>query len=160
MDLGMWRSTFKKAAKDLQRGDTWNLEFDSNIDPRCLQPGWKEYIRRTSAWFKCSLCRRDWSSDRVMVVFHMRLEGSTGTVKVRRLRQSCNRCSDARMEDPTVEMENLRNLMESLVMKIGMNCYNETNPKGGEYVQKKPDNTRPHEPAHCEGCKLGFCTNE
>ncbi|CAB1424465.1 unnamed protein product [Pleuronectes platessa] len=156
----MWRSNFKKAARDLQPGDTWNLEFDSSINPSCPEPGWKEYITRTSARFQCCLCERKWFSDRVMVVFHMRLEGSKGTVKVRRLHQSCKKCSNAPMEDPTVEKENLCNLMESLVMKIRMNCYNEKTQKGGEYVQKKPDNNRPHEPAHCEGCKLGICTKE
>ncbi|XP_062252379.1 receptor-transporting protein 3-like [Platichthys flesus] len=159
MDLEEWRSTFKIEADGLLHGDTWNLEFDSSIHPEHPQPGWKEYIRKTSARFQCSLCRRGWPSNRVMVYFHMQLEGSTGTVKVKRFRQNCKRCHNAPMVDPIVEPENITILMKNLVKKIRIKCYNEDLDQGN-YNYTKIEVKSPHEPAHCEGCIQGFCTKE
>ncbi|XP_053286899.1 receptor-transporting protein 4 [Pleuronectes platessa] len=156
MDLKMWMSTFKKAAKDLQPGDTWNLEFDSNIEPSCPEPGWKQYITQTSAWFKCSLCPRGWPSNVVKVLFQMHLEGSTGTVKVRVFSQKCQNCSNAPMEDPIVEPENITILMMNLVTKIRIKCYNE-DLDDVKRDQRKLEVKSSHDPANCEGCRLGVC---
>ncbi|XP_035033394.1 receptor-transporting protein 3 [Hippoglossus stenolepis] len=159
MALAEWRSNFQSEADGLLHGDTWNLEFDSSIQTEHPQHGWKEYLRKTSARFQCSLCPRGWPSNRVMVVFHMHLEGSTGTVKVRRLRQNCKRCSNAPMVDPSVEPENITILMRNLVKKIRIKCYNEKLDQG-HYNPTKLEVNSPHEPAHCEGCIQGVCTKE
>ncbi|XP_053286901.1 receptor-transporting protein 3-like [Pleuronectes platessa] len=157
MALGRWRSNFKSEADGLQRGDTWNLEFDSSINPRRPQPGWKEYITQTSARFSCSLCGKRWSSNNVMVVFHMHRKGRTGTVKVRRFGQKCQKCSNAPMEDPSINKTNICTLMRNLVKKIKNNCYNAA-LQGREYPYNKLVVTSRHKPAHCEGCIQGICT--
>nr|XP_019936366.1 PREDICTED: receptor-transporting protein 3-like [Paralichthys olivaceus] len=159
MALLEWRSIFQNEANNLLHGDTWNLEFDSTIVPKHPQCGWKEYFRSTSARFQCSSCRRGWPSNRVMVVFHMCLEGNIGTVKVRRIRQNCKKCSNAPMVDSIIEAEHITILMRNLVKKIRIKCYNETLDQG-HYDHEKLDVKSPHEPDHCEGCRLGICTRE
>ncbi|XP_060934856.1 receptor-transporting protein 3-like [Limanda limanda] len=158
MDLGMWRSTFKRNANGFPDGDTWKLEFDSMIEPKHPQPGWKEYITRTSARFRCSKCGRPWPSNIVMVFFHMHLEDSTGTVKVKRSGQSCQECNDGRMQDPMVDLEHITILMKNLVTKMRIKCYNE-DLDDCEHDQKKLDVNSSHDPDNCEACRKGFCRN-
>ncbi|KAF0042035.1 hypothetical protein F2P81_005567 [Scophthalmus maximus] len=93
-----------------------------------------------------------------MVVFHMRLMGGTGTVKVKRFRQNCKRCcSEAPMVDPSITAEHITVLMRNLVKKIRIKCYNE-NLDQGHYDHERIEVNSPHEPAHCEGCMAGICT--
>lgn len=108
------------------------------------------------ARFRCSKCGRSWPSNRVMVVFHMHLISGQGVVKVRRIRQNCKKCASAPMEKPEISPENISILMDNLVKKIRIKCYGE-NLDG---VFRPPQNLEvnsPHEPAHCEACKLGIC---
>ncbi|XP_060934599.1 receptor-transporting protein 3-like [Limanda limanda] len=158
MDLEEWRYNFQSEADGLLHGDTWNLEFDYSIQPERSQRGWKEYITRTSARFWCSLCPRGWPSNRVMVLFHMRLKGRTGTVKVRGFGQSCQNCSDAQMEDPSIDPENITILMKNLVTKIRIKCYKE-GLDVFEYHQINLEVNSSHDPDNCEGCREGICTN-
>ncbi|XP_069009537.1 receptor-transporting protein 3-like [Embiotoca jacksoni] len=157
MELAVLTSIFQDKAQDLEQGDTWRLEFDGNIVPNDPNPGWVEYIRNTSAWFHCSMCPRGWPSNRVMVVFHMRLVDRQGTVKVRVLRQNCKNCDDAPMEDATITPENIAILMENLVKKIRIKCYHEN--LGQQFRPPMDFEVKsPHEPEHCEGCLKGICT--
>uniref|UniRef100_A0A8C6SAU2 3CxxC-type domain-containing protein n=1 Tax=Neogobius melanostomus TaxID=47308 RepID=A0A8C6SAU2_9GOBI len=93
------------------------------------------------SWFRCSRCKRPWPSNRVMVVFHMRLNNTThqGTIKVRRMRQNCKKCSDAPMETPVIDPDNIDILMETPRPYVGV------------------DVNSPHEPSHCEACIAGVC---
>uniref|UniRef100_A0A671Z4J7 Receptor-transporting protein 3-like n=1 Tax=Sparus aurata TaxID=8175 RepID=A0A671Z4J7_SPAAU len=151
-----WTTIFGDKATDLEQGDSWHLEFDDSVEPKSPKPGWKEYIRNTGARFRCSKCGRSWPSNRVMVVFHMRLTGRQGVVKVRRFRQNCKKCASAPMQKPKILPENIDILMDNLVKKIRIKCYGERL----DGVFRPPQNLdvkSPHEPAHCEACKLGIC---
>ncbi|CAI5685156.1 receptor-transporting protein 3 isoform X1 [Oreochromis niloticus] len=154
-----WTQIFQIKATDLKQGDSWELQYDENIEPNKPNMDWKEYIRNTSASFQCSMCRRKWPSNKVMVVFHMCLRNGQGTVKVRPLRQNCKKCTNAPMENPKIESENINTLMEKLVEKIKQKCYHENLEESYRpftlYEVKSP-----HEPKHCEGCMKGVCTNK
>ncbi|XP_015250250.1 receptor-transporting protein 3-like [Cyprinodon tularosa] len=141
------------------KGDTWNLVFDESIEPNNPDYGWTKYFRKTTARFSCTSCRRTWPSNRVMVIFHMRLMGGQGTVKVRPARQECKRCTSAAMVKPLVEPENIRILMENLVQKVRRNCYHEDIGEPNRRSNSL-DVKSPHEPKHCEGCRLGICTRD
>ncbi|XP_049911736.1 receptor-transporting protein 3-like [Epinephelus moara] len=154
-----WTRIFQANANDLKEGDTWRLEFDQNLVPNSPNMGWQQYIRNTGARFKCSKCRREWPSNRVMVVFHMRLTYGQGVVKVRPFRQNCKMCSEAPMERPSITSENINILMENLVEKIRIKCYHEDLGKPHKKFLGL-DVKSPHEPAHCEGCIQGICTKE
>ncbi|XP_069558347.1 receptor-transporting protein 3-like [Brachyistius frenatus] len=156
MELAEWTHIFNKKANNLKH--SWNLKFDENIVPDKPNPGWKQYIRNTSARFDCSMCSREWPSNWVKVVFHMRLvHRQGGTVKVRALRQNCKNCDDAPMEDPTITPENISILMENLVEKIRIKCYNQNLGKKSRPFRSFDVNS-PHEPDHCEACMKGICT--
>ncbi|KAM8745633.1 receptor-transporting protein 3-like [Acanthopagrus schlegelii] len=151
-----WTYIFRDKATDLRQGDSWRLEFDDTLVPESPNPGWKEYIRNTGARFRCRKCGRSWPSNRVMVVFHMRLIGREGVVKVRRFRQNCKNCPSAPMENPEILPENIDILMDNLVKKIRIKCYGERLDGGFRPPQNLEVNS-PHEPAHCEACQLGIC---
>ncbi|XP_073333282.1 receptor-transporting protein 3-like [Pagrus major] len=154
-----WTSIFMDKATEFTQGDSWRLEFDDTIVPKSPNPGWKEYIRNTGARFKCTKCGRSWPSNRVMVVFHMHLICGQGVVKVRRFRQDCKKCTAAPMEKPEITPENIDILMENLVKKIRIKCYHEDLDSGS----RRPVNLdvkSPHEPSHCEACKLGICQRD
>ncbi|XP_035508624.1 receptor-transporting protein 3-like isoform X2 [Morone saxatilis] len=151
-----WTSIFQMKTESLKQGDSWHLEFDDSLVPDSPNPGWEQYIRNTGARFKCTVCRRGWPSNRVMVVFHMRLSNGQGIVKVRRFRQNCKMCTNAPMEMPDIESENIHILLENLVEKIRMKCYHEDLGRVNRpFVNLEVKS--PHEPAHCEACKQGIC---
>ncbi|XP_044056990.1 receptor-transporting protein 3-like [Siniperca chuatsi] len=152
-----WTRIFEIKAKNLKQGDSWRLEFDDSLVPDCPNLGWEQYIRNTCAWFDCTDCGRGWPSNRVMVVFHMRLIDRQGVVKVRRFRQNCKMCNAAPMEMPNITPENIDILLENLVEKIRMKCYHEDLGKGNRPFISL-DVKSPHEPAHCEACMQGICT--
>ncbi|XP_063746813.1 receptor-transporting protein 3-like [Eleginops maclovinus] len=152
-----WISIFQRKTTDLPEGDSWRLQFDETIVPKSPNFGWEQYIRNTSARFQCTSCRRGWPSNRVMVVFDMRLTNGEGVVKVRAFRQNCKICSEAPMERPTITPENIEILMENLVKKIRIKCYHEDLGEGHRPFQSLEVKS-PHEPAHCEACMAGFCT--
>ncbi|XP_030584136.1 receptor-transporting protein 2-like [Archocentrus centrarchus] len=151
-----WTRIFRIKAQSLKQGDSWHLEYDENIEPDKPNMDWKQYIRNTGARFKCSVCRRQWPSNKVMVIFHMCLRNGQGTVKVRQLRQNCKMCSDAPMEEPSVESDNIHILMENLVEKIKQKCYHKKSARKRHF--RSFDVNSPHEPKHCEGCIKGVCT--
>ncbi|XP_076583024.1 receptor-transporting protein 2-like [Chaetodon auriga] len=152
-----WTRLFNIQADNLPPGDSWSLEFDDKLVPDSPNHGWKQYIRNTSARFKCTWCGRSWPSNRVMVVFHMRLVYGKGLVKVRRFRQNCKNCTSAPMEEPSITSENIDILLENLVDKIRMKCYHEDLGRGNRPFVNL-DVKSPHEPAHCEACRYGICT--
>lgn len=102
------------------------------------------------------MCGRGWPSNRVMVIFHMRLTYGQGIVKVRYFRQNCKMCTAAPMEKPSITSDNIEVVLENLVKKIRIKCYHEDLDRG--YRPSVPlDVNSPHEPAHCEGCIEGIC---
>lgn len=152
-----WTAIFKDEAKSFLRGHDWHLEFDYSLETNETSCGeWKLYIRNTCARFRCSECRRSWPSNQVKVVFHMRLTGTRGIVKIRPYRQNCKVCTEAQMVKPIIEDNNIKVLMENLVKKIRIKCYHEKLGKGRRYF-KRYDVDSPHEPSHCEGCLKGIC---
>ena len=88
----------------------------------------------------------------------MHLEGSTGTVKVRRFGQMCQNCRDAPVEDPIIEPENINILMKNLVKTIRTKFYKE-DLGFFEHLHNNLEVNSSHDPANCEGCREGFCTN-
>ncbi|XP_034035870.1 receptor-transporting protein 3 [Thalassophryne amazonica] len=154
-----WTYVFQSKIQKLQRGDTWRLEFDDSIVAESPAQEWKKYIRNTTARFKCSKCGRGWPSNRVMVLFHMQLRCGQGTVKVRLFRQNCKLCSDAPMEKPVITSQNTEVLLDKLMEKIRIKCYNEP-PTNRNRPFERVNVQSPHEPDHCEGCILGVCTKE
>ncbi|XP_014866714.1 PREDICTED: receptor-transporting protein 3-like [Poecilia mexicana] len=160
MEQQEWIRIFQAEIETLNRKEhTWHLEFDESIDPNNPNMGWKKYLRKTSARFSCNSCKRSWPSNLVMVVFHMRLMNGQGTVKVRPLRQNCKRCPNAQMVKPSVESDNIQVLMENLMVKIRIKCYQEDLGEQNK-MPRNLDVKSPHEPDHCEGCKLGICTKQ
>ncbi|XP_068563232.1 receptor-transporting protein 3-like [Cebidichthys violaceus] len=157
MALQEWTPIFQKKANILKQGDSWHLQFDENLLPDSPNSGWEQYIRNTGARFKCRECGRGWPSNRVMVVFHMRLSCGQGVVKVRLFRQNCKKCIKAPMERPSITPENIDILLENLVEKIRIKCYHE-NLGEGHRPFVTLDVKSPHEPAHCEACMQGICT--
>ncbi|XP_034386833.1 receptor-transporting protein 3-like [Cyclopterus lumpus] len=151
-----WTRLFQMKSNIFKEGDSWCLQFDESLVPDSPNSGWKQYIRNTCARFKCTQCGRGWPSNRVMVVFHMRLTDEQGVVKVRAFRQNCKMCSEAAMETPSITTENIDILLENLVEKIRIKCYHEDLGK-----ECKPfvamEVKSPHEPAHCEACLAGIC---
>ncbi|KAF6734432.1 Receptor-transporting protein 3 [Oryzias melastigma] len=154
-----WKRIFQDEAKGLHFGHIWQMEFDDTIMPDCPNPGWEQYIRNTSARFRCTLCGRSWPSNRVLVTFHMQLIHIVGTVKVRALRQNCKRCTNAPMVKPSVESYNIKVLMENLMEKIKIKCYKEKRGPSNKPFRSQEVKS-PHEPDHCEACKMGICTKE
>ncbi|XP_072294866.1 receptor-transporting protein 3-like [Eucyclogobius newberryi] len=154
-----WHPIFQSNITEYAGEDNWQLLFDDSIEENQQGAGWEQYIRRTCARFGCSLCRRIWPSNIVMVIFHMHLDNYThqGTVKARVYRQKCKRCTEAQMEQPrNMEAHHIDALMENLVKNIRKKCYNEV----FEEVYRDPagvDVENPHEPQHCEGCIAGVC---
>ncbi|XP_058494832.1 receptor-transporting protein 3-like [Solea solea] len=158
MALSEWTSVFLGEAKGVLHGDTWKLRFDPSIQPNSPEPGWKEYVSNTGARFRCTQCPRAWPSNRVMVIFHMRLSDGKGRVKVKSFKQSCNKCTNPPMVDPDISTENITILMKNLVMKIRRKCYKEKLDQG-DYNHEWLEVNNPHEPNHCEGCKEGICNS-
>ncbi|KAG8003746.1 Receptor-transporting protein 2 [Nibea albiflora] len=152
-----WTRIFQNKVDDLDKEDSWRLQFDDHINPNSPNQGWKQYIRNTCGRFKCTKCGRGWSSVQVKVVFQMRLIGGQGTVKVRPLRQNCKRCDEAPMEKPSITHDNINILLKNLVEKIRIKCYHEDVGKRNRPF-KWLDVSSPHEPAHCEACTHGICT--
>ncbi|KAI3368242.1 hypothetical protein L3Q82_007963 [Scortum barcoo] len=140
-----WTRIFQIKTKNLK--DPWRLEFDEDLVPNRPNLCWKSYIRNTSGRFRCTECGRGWSSNRAMVVFHMRLNHREGIVKVRPLRQNCKVCDGAPMEKPDVTSENIGILLENLVQKIRIKCYHENLGKKIRHF-RSIDQNNPHEPAH------------
>ncbi|XP_068445982.1 receptor-transporting protein 2-like [Clinocottus analis] len=157
MDAAEWKLNFQMKTNKFQEGDSWRLQFDATLVPNSPAAGWQQYIRSTSARFRCCGCGRRWPSNHVMVVFHMRLAGGHGVVRVRALRQNCKMCSSAAMAQPNVTSENIDILLEHLVEKIRMKCYHEDLGRQGRPPESL-EVQNPHEPEHCEGCQLGICT--
>ncbi|XP_067452857.1 receptor-transporting protein 3-like [Thunnus thynnus] len=153
-----WTSIFQIKTNDLKKGDSWRLEFDENIEPNNPNLGWEQYIRNTGARFECTKCRRSWLSNRVMVVFHMRLTDGQGIVKVRPFRQKCTKCCTALMEKPSITSDNIDILLENLVEKIRIKCYHEDlGQRNRPFMRFDVNNS--HEPLFCEACIGGFCAN-
>lgn len=86
----------------------------------------------------------------------MSLNYGQGVVKVRRFRQDCKMCSEALMEEPSINSENIEVLLDNLVKKIRIKCYHEA---GDEHYRPHIalDVKSPHEPEHCEACRAGIC---
>ncbi|XP_041861414.1 receptor-transporting protein 3-like [Melanotaenia boesemani] len=154
MESSKWTNIFQNKAKQLKH--SWNLEFDEHIVPNRPHFGWRQCVNNTCARFRCSSCGRGWSSNRVMVLFHMRLMNGNGIVKMRPLYQKCKNCSDAPMEKPNIESDSIAVLMDNLMEKIRENCYHE-NTGGKKRHFRSYDGNNPHQPDHCQGCKLGLC---
>ncbi|XP_068176463.1 receptor-transporting protein 2-like [Antennarius striatus] len=157
MELSKWLGIFQQKTMNLKPGDFWQLQFDNFLVPNFPNSGWQQYIRSTSARFRCSRCGRSWPSNQVSIVFHMCLVNGRGTVKVKRYNQNCKTCTAAPMEEPNITDENIHILLENLVKKIKVKCYHEQLERADRpfvnIVVKSP-----HEPSHCEGCIAGICS--
>uniref|UniRef100_A0A671Z4H5 3CxxC-type domain-containing protein n=1 Tax=Sparus aurata TaxID=8175 RepID=A0A671Z4H5_SPAAU len=135
-----WHNIFQTQVKNLKQGDSWRLQFDRKIVPHRPNLGWKEYIGKTSARFRCTDCgRREWNSNCVTVIFHMHLESGQGTVKT-----------------PDIYSQNIKILVENLMEEIRIQCYNENRYRAERLPESLPI-TRQHEPSHCQACIEGIC---
>ncbi len=94
----------------------------------------------------------------VVFHFHLNTARNQGTIKVRRFKQKCRRCTQAQWEDPNFPVDNIDVLIERLVRNIRKKCYREDL---GETNRSSVFNGRvngPHEIAHCEACHKGICS--
>ncbi|XP_034149552.1 receptor-transporting protein 3-like [Esox lucius] len=159
MALEVWTKNFEDTIEENEIEDSWSIVFDDTIVPDQPEGGWKQFISGAFARFMCSKCRRTWPSKRVMVVFHMRrwTEEKCGKVKVRRYRQKCKRCVECNMEEPRFKQENIVVLLEKLVAKILVKCYNQQQDEKNIPFQLDGRIDGPHEAAHCEACQQGIC---
>ncbi|XP_036442413.1 receptor-transporting protein 3-like [Colossoma macropomum] len=157
--MELWVRVFRDRAAGLD-GDEWTLELNDSIEPGRTQRGWNQYIRNSYAQFRCSLCRRSWPSKQVQVLFHFSRESSLrrGTVRVRRFKQKCRRCSAARMEEPSFTVENIDVMVEKLMEKIRIRCYGEEPPESNRNLRFDGRIEGPHERLHCEACLKGICS--
>ncbi|KAJ1087173.1 hypothetical protein NDU88_000362 [Pleurodeles waltl] len=158
MDLDeTWYTLFYIRAEELERGHTWVLVPDNQGEQGS---GWKKYTVETRGSFRCTKCRRWWTSAQVHIVFHLRLNRleSEGLVKMRLFRQECKRCSAGCFEDPTFTPEIIDNVLGKLMGRLRKTCY-------GEQVADDQASSSisygrregPHEKQHCEACRLGLC---
>ncbi|XP_042363104.1 receptor-transporting protein 2-like [Plectropomus leopardus] len=150
-----WTNLFRIKANNLRRirGDSWRLETDESIVPDRLNAGWMQCIKNTSARFNCT-CWRAWPSNVVTVVFHMHLENGKGVVKVRPLNQGCNNCKT--MVKPSIDDDNIDILLDNLVEKIRIQCYDKPQRRGSKSFIPL-DIRSQHEPSLCQACQLGIC---
>ncbi|KAM9461583.1 receptor-transporting protein 3-like [Clarias gariepinus] len=157
MEDQMWMSVFRSRAEGLQ--DEWTLHMDDSIQPKNTEPGFYEYMRGSFAQFYCTGCGHSWSSKRVMVVFHFSRDAASGrgTVKMRRCKQECRRCTAPRKENPRYGQENIDVILEKLIEKIKFRCYGENVGQSNRSSRFTGKVTGPHESAHCEACQLGIC---
>ncbi|XP_034534692.1 receptor-transporting protein 2-like [Notolabrus celidotus] len=154
MNHSEWTRIFGQKTGELK--DSWRLEFDDKLVPKSPNKGWKMTVRSTCARFRCSKCGRTWASNKAMVVFHMRLSYGQGIAKAKALHQKCKTCDEGPMQEPIMSRGNIAILLENLVEQIRVKCYNEDMGKKSRHFRSF-DAKSPHEPAHCEGCKLGIC---
>ncbi|KAF4097986.1 receptor-transporting protein 3-like [Onychostoma macrolepis] len=157
--ISLWNSSLQDQISELH-DDTWNIEIDETIEENRPARDWHQYISGSFAQFRCSLCRKGWGSKRVQVLFHFHLDTkiNQGTIKVRRFKQKCRRCTQAQWEDPNFPVENIDVLIERLVRNIRKKCYREDL---GETNRSSVFNGKingPHESAHCEACHKGICS--
>ncbi|XP_036378734.1 receptor-transporting protein 2-like [Megalops cyprinoides] len=155
-----WIRIFQEKIEELDRGDSWGIEFDDTIVGGKLASGWQQYIRSTFGRFTCSKCKKGWPSKRVTVLFHMclRSRDQCGTVKARLFKQQCRRCKDAPFEEPHLKVENVEVLLEKLMEKIRIKCYREDLGQRNRHFHFDGRVDGPHETAHCEACLQGICT--
>lgn len=94
-----------------------------------------------------------------MIVFHFHLNERMrkGTVKMRHFRQECRECFFPDMEEPVFDEASIEAVLEKLVEKIRMRCYNENLGQNYRPFQSFDWHGDPHESLHCEACKRGFC---
>ncbi|XP_016329955.1 receptor-transporting protein 3-like [Sinocyclocheilus anshuiensis] len=157
--ISLWNSSLQEKISELH-DDTWNIEIDETIVENSPARDWHQYISGSFAQFRCSLCRKTWGSKRVRVLFHFHLNTARnrGTIKVRRFKQKCRRCTEAQWEDPNFPVENIDVLVERLVKNIRVKCYRdnlgETN-RSSVFIGRV---NGPHETAHCEACHKGVCS--
>ncbi|KAM6963052.1 receptor-transporting protein 3-like [Aplochiton taeniatus] len=149
-----WTRIFQQKIRELNRGDSWFMDFDDTIVPNAQGYNWHQYIRSAFA-------RRGWASNQVIVVFHMYLQTTErrGTVKVRRFRQNCKQCHGAPMEEANISTDNIDVLLEKLVEKIGIKCYGEKPAERNRFFNNE-EVDGPHEAAHCEACRYGICNKK
>ncbi|XP_060721043.1 receptor-transporting protein 3-like [Tachysurus vachellii] len=157
MENQKWMSVFRMRAENLQ--DQWTLYMDDSIQPQRPDPGFYEYIKGSYAQFRCSGCGRSWPSKRVLVVFHFSSDVASGhgSVKARRCKQECRRCSHPRKEMPTFSQENIDVMVEKLIEKIQIRCYGQNAGQSNRVLNFSGNVNGPHESGHCEACKLGIC---
>lgn len=155
----LWENSLREKSSDLHE-DTWHITIDDSIEPHRQARDWYQYISGSFARFRCSLCKRGWVSKRVQVVFHFNLNAAKreGTIKLRRFKQKCRRCNEARMEDPNFAVENIDVLIERLVEKIRMRCYSENLGENNRPSVFSGRVNGPHESQHCEACQSGICS--
>ncbi|KAK6320665.1 hypothetical protein J4Q44_G00097720 [Coregonus suidteri] len=159
MALQEWASVLQDTIEEHDIEDTWSIEFDDAIVPDHPAGGWQQYISGAFARFMCSKCKRAWPSKRVLVVFHMRLLAveNKGMVKVKRFRQKCKKCVPSQMEEPHFKAENIEVLLEKLVEKILVKCYDKDPGEKNSSFHFDGRIDGPHEAAHCEACQHGIC---
>ncbi|XP_067272511.1 receptor-transporting protein 2-like [Pseudorasbora parva] len=159
MTLMLWESSLQAKASELH-DDSWHITITDSIEPHNQARDWHQYISGSFARFTCSLCKRSWMSKRVQVVFHFHLNTTRkeGTIKLRRFKQKCRRCNEAKMEDPNFPVENIDVLINRLVEKIRMRCYKEDLGETNRPSVFSGRVNGPHESAHCEACRLSICS--
>lgn len=94
-----------------------------------------------------------------MVIFHYSRDAASGSgsVKVRRCKQECRRCTSPKKEKPKFSQENIDVMVEKLIEKIKIRCYGENFGESNRTSHFSGRVNGPHESTHCEACQMGIC---
>ncbi|XP_069068695.1 receptor-transporting protein 3-like [Pleurodeles waltl] len=156
-DEAIWDYFFRDLMYRVKPEDRWPLVWENR---RSVGPQWGQYRQQAFGSFYCSRCTHCWASAQVLILFQMKLEKMRrrGTVKMNILKQKCKSCSAGIFEEPEFTEDNIRVILNNLMLSILELCY-------GEYVDDDElqsitvyGNLRgPHQSEHCSACQRGIC---
>ncbi|XP_056419193.1 receptor-transporting protein 3-like [Hyla sarda] len=164
----IWIDTFyslqKKDLEEIYR-KRWILQFsyslEDNLTEEQKKKGWKISQTTKFACFTCSKCSHFWNSSRVSLIFHYSLgKTKTGTVLLRPFGQMCRQCDYDNFINPKFKEENVKVILENLILKIRKNCYREKIDSDIQDRKYPKIRTKPHEKDLCEDCIEGVCNKD
>ncbi|XP_062066279.1 receptor-transporting protein 4 [Lepus europaeus] len=160
VEIEAWEQRFQELMQQEKPWDKWTLSLDENVNPNCLDRGWRQHRQRAFGRFQCSSCWRSWASAQVQILCHMHWDpySSRGQVRMRLFAQRCQKCYSSLFEKPEFSPESVTQILNNLVQRI-LECYYRDGlqkfPRMPVKVEVPLDG--PHDSANCEACTLGIC---
>ncbi|XP_067322440.1 receptor-transporting protein 2-like [Anolis sagrei] len=156
--MNSWRAVFEQQIRRVKPNGAWRLTMDQALDFHHLPRGWKCSLQKhANASFTCSQCSRQWSSHRVVILFHLHYKPYTrqGRVQMRFFRQRCIVCHSNKYEGPEFTEEAVTKVVKQLIRSIRKKCYGEP-IDDTELDQVDTNRTGPHRHEYCEAYNLGI----
>ncbi|XP_050015923.1 receptor-transporting protein 4 isoform X2 [Alexandromys fortis] len=155
-DPSTWEQMFQELIQEEKPRAKWTLQLDKNILPDNLTMGWRQYQQAGVGRFQCSICNRYWVSAQVKILCHMNREPSKlqGRVLMRIFAQRCQKCSEAKFENPGFSEESIQRVLEKLVSYILQKYYGHGLKKITSTSNEGVLLDGPHDRANCEACTL------